>query len=199
MGAERTAPDHDGIAIVGLAGLFPGASSIEAFWANIRNGVDATSDVPPNRWDPVFFDPDGKGADRFYCRRGGFVDDVATFDPLAFGIMPVAVETAEPDQLLALGAAAAALDDAGSAHERVDPRRVAVILGRGGYIGDGVARLDQRVRTAQQLVEALRTLVPGIDEAKFQQLAAGAKANCPLSKALASVPEITLEATLKRS
>lgn len=39
--------------------------------------------------------------------------------------------------------------------------------------------------------------VPGLDEAKFQEIAAGAKAGCPLSKALASVPEITLKATLK--
>ena len=39
--------------------------------------------------------------------------------------------------------------------------------------------------------------VPGIDEAKFQELAAGAKAGCPLSKALASVPEITLVARRK--
>ncbi len=39
--------------------------------------------------------------------------------------------------------------------------------------------------------------IPGIDEAKFQELAAGAKAGCPLSKALASVPEITLKATLR--
>jgi osmotically inducible protein OsmC len=43
----------------------------------------------------------------------------------------------------------------------------------------------------------LEASVPGLDEAKFQQLAAGAKAGCPLSKALASVPEITLKATLK--
>lgn len=38
--------------------------------------------------------------------------------------------------------------------------------------------------------------VPGIDEATFQQIAQGAKAGCPLSKALAGVPEITLKATL---
>jgi len=43
----------------------------------------------------------------------------------------------------------------------------------------------------------LKASVPNIDEAKFQELAAGAKQNCPLSKALASVPEITLEATLQ--
>jgi lipoyl-dependent peroxiredoxin len=38
--------------------------------------------------------------------------------------------------------------------------------------------------------------VPGIDEAAFKEAAAGAKANCPVSKALAGVPEITLEASL---
>ena len=38
--------------------------------------------------------------------------------------------------------------------------------------------------------------IPGIDDAKFQELAQAAKKNCPLSKALASVPEITLMATL---
>jgi lipoyl-dependent peroxiredoxin len=38
--------------------------------------------------------------------------------------------------------------------------------------------------------------VPGIDQPAFEEAAAGAKANCPVSKALAGVPEITLEATL---
>ncbi|AVS72661.1 OsmC family protein [Paracidovorax cattleyae] len=42
----------------------------------------------------------------------------------------------------------------------------------------------------------LKARVPGIDNAKFQEIAAGAKANCPLSKALAGVPEITLDAQL---
>ena len=43
----------------------------------------------------------------------------------------------------------------------------------------------------------MQATVPGIDDAKFQQIAAAAKRNCPLSKALASVPEITLQATLR--
>jgi lipoyl-dependent peroxiredoxin len=38
--------------------------------------------------------------------------------------------------------------------------------------------------------------VPGVDDAAFQEAAANAKANCPVSKALAAVPEITLEASL---
>ena len=79
----------EGIAIVGMGGLFPGAPTVDAFWRNVRAGVDAISDVPTTRWDPLYFDPDRTGADAFYCRRGGFVDDVATVDPTAFGIMPV--------------------------------------------------------------------------------------------------------------
>ncbi|HCL85494.1 MAG TPA: OsmC family peroxiredoxin [Comamonadaceae bacterium] len=43
----------------------------------------------------------------------------------------------------------------------------------------------------------LTATVPGLDEQQFQQIAEDAKKNCPLSKALASVPEITLQATLK--
>ncbi len=39
-------------------------------------------------------------------------------------------------------------------------------------------------------------VVPGIDDATFQRHAAEAKKGCPVSRALASVPEITLEATL---
>ena len=44
----------------------------------------------------------------------------------------------------------------------------------------------------------LEAQIPGIDQAKFQDLAETAKKFCPLSKALASVPEITLNATLKQ-
>jgi osmotically inducible protein OsmC len=42
----------------------------------------------------------------------------------------------------------------------------------------------------------LKASVPGIDDARFQKIAQSAKENCPLSKALAAVPEITLVATL---
>jgi len=44
----------------------------------------------------------------------------------------------------------------------------------------------------------LTAVVPGLDEARFQEIAATAKRDCPLSRALASVPEISLQATLER-
>lgn len=45
---------------------------------------------------------------------------------------------------------------------------------------------------------ALQATVPGISEATFQEIANSAKRDCPLSKALAAVPEITLKATLRQ-
>ena len=44
---------------------------------------------------------------------------------------------------------------------------------------------------------AMEATVPGIDNAKFQELAENSKKNCPVSKALAAVPEITLDAKLR--
>jgi acyl transferase domain-containing protein/phosphopantetheinyl transferase len=154
-------------AIVGMACVLPGAPDLDAFWTNIAGGVDAITEVPANRWDPVFYDPAAGGPDRFYCRRGGFVDGVADFDPAAFGIMPLAVDGAEPDQLLALAVAARALADAGDPHRRVEPNRTGVIVGRGGYIGSGVRRLEQRVHTAEQLVVSLRALLPDLGESQL--------------------------------
>ena len=43
----------------------------------------------------------------------------------------------------------------------------------------------------------MEATVPGIDYARFQELAQSSKKNCPVSKALAAVPEITLEAKLR--
>jgi len=43
----------------------------------------------------------------------------------------------------------------------------------------------------------MQATLPGIDDAKFQEIAAAAKRDCPLSKALAAIPEITLQATLR--
>ncbi|HEY8544749.1 MAG TPA: beta-ketoacyl synthase N-terminal-like domain-containing protein [Acidimicrobiales bacterium] len=166
---------RDRIAVVGMGCVFPGAPTVDDLWRNVCAGVDAIGDVPPDRWDPVFYAPVPEGAapaphpDRFYCRRGGFVDEAA-FDPAAFGVMPIAVDGAEPDQFIALTQAAAALADSGDAHERVPADRVGVIVGRGGYRTPGVARLDQRVHVARQLVEGLRALLPDIAPERLAQV-----------------------------
>jgi len=160
-------PSGPAVAIVGMGALFPGAPDLDTFWANVAGGFDAITDAPADRWDPVFFDPSTDGPDRFYCRRGGFLGDLATFDPAPFGIMPLAVDGIEPDQLVALRVARAALDDAGGDAVLRDRGRTGVIVGRGGYLTPGLSRLDQRVRTAQQLVDSVRALVPEITDARL--------------------------------
>ena len=157
-------PSDQAVAIVGMGALFPQAPDLQTFWDNIAGGVDAITEAPADRLDPVFYDPSSDDPDRFYCRRGGFLGGLASFDPSPFGIMPMAVEGIEPDQLIALRVAAAALDDAGGEETLGARDRTGVIVGRGSYLTPGLSRLDQRVRTAQQLVESVRQLVPGIDD-----------------------------------
>jgi len=161
------------VAIVGMSVLLPGAPDLQTYWRNLVNGVDAITDVPEHRWDPDYYDPASSArADRLYCRRGGFVDEYADVDPARFGIMPNSVAGAEPDQLIAMRVAASAIADAGG-DERLPARdRIGVILGRGGYLTPGVVRLDQRVRTAVQLVRTLGELVPGIGAAELERVRA---------------------------
>ncbi|MEI5131774.1 beta-ketoacyl synthase N-terminal-like domain-containing protein [Streptomyces libani] len=171
--ARRAGPRPTDAAIVGMGALFPGAEDLAAYWRNLVAGTDCITDVPPGRWDPeIYYNPQGAQgparSDRFYCRRGGFLDDPAAFDPTRFGIMPAAVRGAEPDQLLALRTIADAIADAGG-EERLpaDRSRIGVILGRGGFMGVATARLDQRVRTAHQLAATLRELAPELGESRI--------------------------------
>ncbi len=160
------------IAIVGIGAVYPGAGSAREFWRNILAGVDSITDVPPHRWDPeVYYDPGchtRPESGRFYCRRGGFIDELATFDPVSFGIMPAAVDGMEPDQLLALRTAAQAIADAGGEAALPDRARIGVVIGRGGYITPGQARFDQRVVTAHQMAAAIRDLIPDLGEEQVE-------------------------------
>lgn len=176
MSELRRGPRPTDAAIVGMGAVFPGAADLAAYRRNLLAGTDSISEVPAGRWDPeVYYDPDGAAGpavgDRFYCRRGGFVDGLAAFDPTRFGIMPAAVEGAEPDQMLALHATAEAIADAGG-EDRLpaDRSRIGVVLGRGGFMGVATARLDQRVRTAHQLAQTLRELAPELGERRIAQV-----------------------------
>ncbi len=92
--------------------------------------------------------PQSTDVDRFYCRRGGFVDAFATIHPLSLGVMPKAVASTEPDQLLTLEIGTRALEDAGYNQGRRPPRRTGIVVGR-GLAGDdrhGAARGPREVR-----------------------------------------------------
>lgn len=158
------------VAVVGMAALFPAAPDLDAFASNVFEGKDAITIAPPDRYDAAFFDPSARAPDRFYTNRGGFLGSTAPFDAIGFGVMPVAAAGAEPDQLLGLSVASAALADAGYEDRPFDRGRASVIVGRGGYLTPGVARLAQRVRGTEQVLRALRAVVPGIDEDRLSSI-----------------------------
>lgn len=162
-----------------MAVLLPGAPDLATYWRNLVDGVDAITDVPAGRWDAEYYDPRAAadrgrpGApDQLYCRRGGFVDAFATVQPTRFGLVPNSVAGAEPDQLIALQVAAAAVEDAGGPDRLPDRDRVGVVLGRGGYLTPGIARLDQRVRGSHQLVRTLRELLPELTDGQLDRVRA---------------------------
>jgi acyl transferase domain-containing protein len=188
------AADPAGVAVVGLGALFPGAPDAAAFWDNIAAGRDAVREASPHRVDPRFCDPASAAVDRLPTRRGGFLGDEVPFDASRFGIMPVAVPGTEPDQLLALQVAAAALADAGIDTADLGGCTVGVILGRGGYLTPAMTRLGRRARDAEQLSAILRQVLPGLPEADVERVKDAFSASAGLhgpEAAIGVVPNLT--------
>ncbi|HTE59388.1 MAG TPA: beta-ketoacyl synthase N-terminal-like domain-containing protein [Solirubrobacteraceae bacterium] len=159
------------IAIVGMSCRFPGAPDVDAYWRNILAKVDAVSDPPPEAWDTdVYYDPSFEDTDKTYCKRGGYLGSLVSFDPLAHGIPPLSVG-GEPDQWLALDVAKEALVDAGLDELPEQVRaRTGIVLGKGTYLNGGNAVAVQRGLIVDQTLELLRQLHPEHDEEDLGRL-----------------------------
>ncbi len=123
------------LAIIGIGCLFPQAEDSSAYWANIREGIDAITDIPASHWRVAdYHDQDPKSPDMTYGQRGGFLSSIP-FNPMEFNIPPSTLEAIDTSQLLGLVAAGQALKDAGYGPERTyDRNRVSVILGVTGTL-----------------------------------------------------------------
>ncbi|MEA2173114.1 MAG: hypothetical protein QOD00_706 [Blastocatellia bacterium] len=177
---EPTDASLDGdIAIIGMSCIFPKAPDVISYWHNIVNKVDAISD-PPEDWEAdLFYDPTTDGNDRTYCKRGGYLGDLARFDPLKYGVMPNSIDGGEPDQFLALRVAHEALADAGYLHKLPDPTRVEVIIGRGTYINRGFTTVVQHGIVVNQVLKILKQLHPEHTEAELEIIKGELKASLP--------------------
>ena len=139
--------DCNDIAVVGMSSILPGSESPDQYWSNIIEKRDCLTEIPIERWDwRLFYDPDKSKKDKIYSKWGGFIDDVL-FDPIAYGIPPVALKSIEPLQLLSLEAVKRALEDAGYWDKPFDREHTSVILGVGG----GLADLGQQYATRSEL------------------------------------------------
>ncbi|HEX5715371.1 MAG TPA: type I polyketide synthase, partial [Thermoanaerobaculia bacterium] len=122
-GMEAETAEGSDVAVIGMAGRFPGAPSVERFWSNLCAGVESirlfTDDellaagVP----EEILRNPT-------YVKAGSPLEGVDLFDAAFFGFNPREAETMDPQQRLFLTCAWEALENAG-----YDPE------GYGGAIG----------------------------------------------------------------
>lgn len=127
------------IAIIGMGCRFPGgADNPEAFWQLLREGRDAITEIPPDRWDvESYYDPDPETPGKIYTRYGGFLDQIDQFDPQFFGISPREAVSLDPQQRLLLEVTWEALENAGQAPDQLHESKTGVFIGisENGYAG----------------------------------------------------------------
>jgi acyl transferase domain-containing protein len=109
----------DVIAIVGMAGRFPGARNIEEFWRNLRDGVESVSFFTEQELEAsgvartLYSNPN-------YVRAGAVLDDAELFDASFFGCAPKEAELMDPQHRHFLECAWEALEHAGHDPERFE-------------------------------------------------------------------------------
>ncbi|MCH9643009.1 MAG: SDR family NAD(P)-dependent oxidoreductase [Actinomycetia bacterium] len=117
-------------AIVGYAARFPGAPDADEFWNLLREGRDAISEVPQDRWDvDEFFDPEPGAPGKVVTRRAGFVDDVTGFDAPFFGMSTREVRLMDPQHRLLLETAWRAVEHSGTAPSALAGTNTGVFVG----------------------------------------------------------------------
>jgi len=100
------------VAIIGLAGRFPGANNIEEFWENLRNGTESITFFSDHEMlsvgisAEVINQPD-------YVKAGAVLNDIELFDAAFFGFNPREAEIMDPQHRLLLEVACQALENAG--------------------------------------------------------------------------------------
>ena len=129
--ADERAAERDGIAIVGMACRFPGATGLSAFWDQLMAGRDAVSDGRPDAGAGP--DPGGvPDSDNAAYRCGGFVTGIDQFDARFFGIRPIEARTMDPQQRMLLETSWQALEDAGMDPDGLRGSRTGVYVGISG-------------------------------------------------------------------
>lgn len=125
MHADTVYDPEDLIAIVGMAGRFPGAPDTESLWTLLMESREAIVPVPANRWDTARpLDPE-----KDIQAVGGFVDGVENFDAAFFGVSPREAASIDPQQRLMLEIGWRAMEDAGARAGDLAGTRTGVYVG----------------------------------------------------------------------
>jgi len=136
------------IAIVGMAGRFPGAESVSALWQNLCAGVEAITHYSDEELLANGVDP-AELVNPAYVKAGAPLEDADRFDAAFFGYTPREAELMDPQHRVFLECAWAALEDAA-----VDPSRFEGLIGLFG----GVARNTYFLNTLATRPDLQRSL-----------------------------------------
>lgn len=104
----------DGVAIIGMAGRFPGASNVNEFWENLKNGKESITYFSKEDARACGIDEQTLN-DPNYVFAGGLLENVEYFDANFFGFTPREAENMDPQQRLFLECCYEALEDGGYA------------------------------------------------------------------------------------
>ncbi|MFF3554924.1 type I polyketide synthase [Streptomyces tsukubensis] len=153
------------IAIVGMGCRYPGdVRGPEQFWELLTNGTDAISGFPTDRgWEAFEAEVDGKKARsrRSYVREGGFVYDVADFDPGFFGINPREALAMDPQQRLLLETSWEAIERAGLAPSSLHGSATGVFIGASGSGYESTLPPDDQSLDGYRLTGSVSAVVSG--------------------------------------
>ncbi|AEW95937.1 MULTISPECIES: beta-ketoacyl synthase N-terminal-like domain-containing protein [Streptomycetaceae] len=122
---EDAGDDAEAIAVIGMAGRFPGADSVAELWRVLAEGRETVGEVPADRWDTEAQRrlPDAP------VQRGGFLRDIRRFDHAFFRISRREAELIDPQQRLFLEVAWEAFEDAGHDVTALRGSRTGVFVG----------------------------------------------------------------------
>lgn len=108
----------DALAIVGLAGRFPGGATAAEYWDSLLNGIVSIKNLPEGRWSQ-----DGRKA------VGGWIDDIDMFDAGLFKMDPADVAIMDPQARIILQESFQAICDAGYEPKQLAGHRIGVFIG----------------------------------------------------------------------
>lgn len=125
---KKSSGDKTDIAIVGMAGKFPGAENVNELWQNLFDGKESISVFKADELDASV--PEDIRKDPDYVPARGIIKDADKFDADFFGVNPKVAELMDPQQRVFLETAWAAIEDAG-----YDPEKYEGMIGV--YVGMG--------------------------------------------------------------
>ncbi|WP_247422868.1 SDR family NAD(P)-dependent oxidoreductase [Ralstonia pseudosolanacearum] len=123
------APEHVEIAVIGMAGQFPAADSVERFWHNLSTGADGVVELGERYLDRRRNYSPERQPGKTYSQWGGILEQRDDFDPLFFNISPRDAESMNPHQRLILQESWKALEDAGYNPKSLRDRPVGMFIG----------------------------------------------------------------------